>query len=101
MEFERRQEEARAHIRATIMNEFCHVMSRSGLPPMAVMRLAAQAIGAVYREIADTHSGSNPCPCNWHPNERTDIEVLCTALMAAIRCRPGQDLRAMQPAGTA
>ncbi|KQZ82846.1 hypothetical protein ASD64_07855 [Mesorhizobium sp. Root157] len=101
MEIERRHEEAQAHIRATIMTEFCHVMSRSGLPPMAVMRLAAQAVGSIYREIAETHSGPNACPCNWSPNERTDIDVLCTALMAAIRFKPVQDLRAMRPAGSA
>jgi hypothetical protein len=101
MEIERRREEAEAHIRATIMNEFCHIMNRSGLPPMAIMRYAAQAIGAVYREIADTHSGPNPCPCNWHPNEKRDIEVLCTALMAAIHFKPGQNLSAMRPAGSA
>ncbi len=101
MEIERRQDEAGAHIRATIMNEFCRVMSRSGLPPMAVMRLAAQAVGSVYREVAQTHCGPEACPCNWRPNEQGDIDMLCAALMAAIRYRPVADLRAMQPAGSA
>ena len=101
MEIERRQEEAQAHIRATIMNEFCRVMNQSGLPPMAVMRLAAQPVGSIYREVAETHSGPNACPCNWRPNEQTDVDVLCTALLAAIRFKPVQDLRAMRPIGSA
>jgi hypothetical protein len=101
VDIERRQEEAGAHIRAAIMSEFCRVMSYSGLPPMAVLRLAVQAIGSVYRDMAEVHSGPDACPCNWRPNEQADVDVLCAALMAAIRFKPIQDLRAMQPAGSA
>lgn len=101
VEIERRQDEAQEHLRITIMNEFCRIMGRSGLPPMAVMRLAARAVGEVYREVADSHSGPNACPCNWRPNERADTDMLCTALMAAIRYRPVADLRTMRIAGSA
>ncbi|WP_406873466.1 hypothetical protein WHT83_07725 [Aminobacter sp. P9b] len=100
-ENERRHEEAQAHIRATIMNEFCEVMRKTGLPPMVVMRLAAQAVGSIYRETADAHSGPAACPCGWCPREGTDVDVLCAALLAACTRRMGRDLRSMAIAGTA
>ncbi len=98
---ERRHEEAQAHIRATIMNEFGEVMRRTGLPPMVVMRLAAQAVGAIYRESAAAHSGSDACPCGWCPHERADVDVLCSALTAACTRQPVRDLRLLRIAGTA
>lgn len=100
-EIERRQDEAQEHLRMTLMNEFCRIMGRSGLPPMTVMRLAARAVGDVYREVANSHSGPNACPCNWRPDERADTEMLRTALMTAIRFRPAADLRTMRIAGSA
>ncbi|MHB2267587.1 hypothetical protein [Aliihoeflea sp. PC F10.4] len=101
-EYERRQDQAREHIRATIMNEFCEVMRTTGLPPMVVMRLAAQSVGAVYREVAATHVGSEPCPCGWQPIEASDIEVMISALRHAARpAAPVTDLVAMRVAGTA
>ena len=59
-EIERRSEEASAHIRATIMNEFCEVMHKTGLSPIAVMRLAAQAVGSIYREVWPTFTLAPP-----------------------------------------
>lgn len=99
-ENERRHEEAQAHIRATVMNEICEVMHKTGLPPMVVMRLVAQAIGSIYRETADTHSGPSACGCGWRPNEG-DVDVLCQALLAACTRRPRRDLATMQIAGRA
>jgi len=100
-EIERRHDEAEAHIHATVMNELCEVMHRSGLPPMAVLRLAARSIGAIYREMADAHSGIEPCPCGWRPYPATDIELLGMALMTACERRRTNDLRLMRIAGTA
>lgn len=100
-EIERRQDEAEAHIRAAMMNELGDVMHRTNLPPMAVLRLAARSIGRIYREMADAHSGIDPCPCGWRPHEASEIEVLVTALRAACGRRRTHDLRLMQIAGTA
>ncbi len=100
-EMERRREAAQARIRATIMNEFCEVIRTSGLPPMAVIRLAAQAVGSIYREVADAHSGPHACPCGWCPHENTDAEVLGMALMTACRQRRSHGLHSMQVAGNA
>lgn len=100
-EIEDCQEDAEAHIRATIMKEFCEVIQKTGLPPMAVMRLAALSLGSIYREVADAHSGCDPCPCGWRPHEGSDIDLLCTALLTACRRRCNDDLRQMRVAGTA
>ncbi len=101
-EMERRSEEASAHIRATIMNEFCEVMHKTGLSPIAVMRLAAQAVGSIYREVADVHACPDGCPCGWRPHEVSDIEVLGAALAAACRQhRRSHDLRLMRVIGSA
>ncbi len=100
-EVERRHDEAEAHIRATVMNELCEVMQRAGLPPMAVLRLAAQAIGTIYREMAAAHSGIDPCPCGWRPHPVADVEMLGMALMTACERHRGGDLRLMRAAGSA
>ena len=99
-DIERRHEQAQAHIRATIMNEFCDMLNKTGLSPMALMRLAAKAVGSVYREVADAHSGPNPCPCGWCPHEG-DVEVLGMALMTACEQRRAHDLQQMRIAGSA
>lgn len=101
IEAERRQAEAEAHIRATVMNEICEVMHRAGLPPMAVLRLAARSIGTIYREMAQAHSGVDACPCGWRPNPKTDMEILSSALAAACERRRAMDLRLMPIAGRA
>ncbi|MFC5384719.1 hypothetical protein ACFPLB_01935 [Aquamicrobium segne] len=100
-EVERRQEEAEAHIRATIINELCQVMQKTNLPPMAVLRLATRAIGTIYREMAEAHSGVHPCPCGWRPHYTNDVEVLGMALMTACESHRRDDLRRMRIAGTA
>lgn len=101
IEVENRHADAEAHIRTTVMNEICEVMHRAGLPPMAVMRLVARSIGTIYREMADAHSGVDPCPCGWRPNTKTDMEVLSSALLAACERRRTADLRLMPIAGRA
>ena len=101
IEVERRHDEAEAHIRATVMNELCDVMHKANLPPMAVLRLAARSIGVIYREMADAHSGVDPCPCGWRPHEAAEIDMLVMALMTACQRRAGRDLRLMHVAGSA
>ncbi|WEX08227.1 hypothetical protein [Chelativorans sp. AA-79] len=100
-ETERRLEEAEAHIRTAMAKEFCHVMDKTGLPPMAVLRLAAQAVGSIYCEAADAHSGPRACPCGWCPHQPSDIEILGMALVTACRMRRAEDLASTPVAGTA
>lgn len=100
-ETERRHEEAQAHIRTAMAKEFCTVVDKAGLPPMAVLQLAARAIGSIYSEAAEAHSGIDACPCGWRPHPATDIEILAMALVSACRKRDGQDLGSMRVAGTA
>lgn len=101
LENERRLEEAEDHIRATMMNEICDVMARTNLPPMTLLRLAARSIGMIYREMADAHSGVEPCPCGWRPDRAADVEILGMALIAACDRFRTADLRRMPVAGTA
>jgi hypothetical protein len=64
---------------------------------MEVMRLAAEAVGSIYRQV-DAHSGPDACSCGWRPQETDDVGVLCAALMSAYG---EHGLRNMQIAGTA
>ena len=101
MKIERRYDEAEGHVRATVMNELCEVMHKCSLPPMAVLRLAARSIGMIYREMADAHSGIEPCSCGWQPHPATDVELLGMALMTACEQHRTVDLRLMRVAGSA
>jgi hypothetical protein len=83
------------------MTAFCDVLHATQLPPMTVMNLAASALGAVYKEIADQHRSDGGCPCGWKPNLRADIEALQTALAATTKAVPSVDLRGMQAVGRA
>ncbi|MEO5325883.1 hypothetical protein PV773_21455 [Mesorhizobium sp. CC13] len=99
---DRRADEAEALLRTAVMNGFADAMRKSGLPPMVVLRLAARAVGSVYREAADAHAGPHACGCGWCPQEGTDIDLLCSALLSAsARRRHRRDLAAMQVAGRA
>lgn len=97
---ENRRSEVEAHIHAAIMNAFCEMMRRSGLSPIEVMGLTAQAVGTIYREVAEAHSGPDCCPCGWQPHE-IDIGMLCDSLSRAARRDRRQDLRLMRVAGMA
>jgi len=99
-EIERCHEEAEAHMRTMLMHGLCAIMRRTGLPPMAVLRLAARSVGSAYREMADAHCGLEPCACGWCPQQTADLEVLIMALMSAGRPHL-HDLAAMQAAGSA
>lgn len=101
MEIERRQDEAEAYIRSVVMKELCTVMEKTHLTPMVVLRLASRSIGSTYREMAEAHSGIDPCPCGWRPNLESDEELLGMALMTACEHQRSAELRTMRVAGNA
>jgi hypothetical protein len=94
-------ESAGAEMHRSIMTAFCDVLRSSQLPPMTVMKLAASALGAVYKEVADQHRSDGVCPCGWQPNRRMDIADLQAALAASMEAIPPVDLRIMQVVGRA
>ncbi|MCA6119377.1 hypothetical protein J6524_31565 [Bradyrhizobium sp. WSM 1738] len=94
-------ESAGAEMHRSIMTAFCDVLRASRLPPMTVMNLAASALGAVYKEVANQHRSEGGCPCGWKPNPRADIAALQAALAASMESAPPADLRIMQVAGRA
>ncbi|MBD0415466.1 hypothetical protein [Oryzicola mucosus] len=93
-------EQVEAHMRATLMNEACDMMRRTGLPAMTVLRLAATAMGSIYREMADEHL-QGICECGWQPDETSELRELCQALMEKTCQRALPDLAAMHVAGSA
>jgi len=94
-------ESAGAEMHRSIMMAFCDVLRTTRLPPMTVMSLAASALGAVYKEVADQHRSDGACPCGWTPNLHADVEALQAALAATTQAIPSVDLRAMQAVGRA
>lgn len=100
-EIDDRADEAQARFKAALMNAFGETLRAADMPPMAVLRLAALAMGSVYREIADAHTCAPGCPCGWKPQQSLDVELLCSALMSECRRRSRPDLQTMPVAGTA
>ena len=94
-------ESASAEMHRSIMIAFCDVLRTTQLPPMTVMSLAASALGAVYKEVADQHRCDGGCTCGWQPSMQADIEALQAALASKIQAVPSADLRVMQAAGRA
>lgn len=88
-------------LRQAVMTAFCDVLHGSRLPPMAVLRMAAEALGSVYREVSDAHRGDDACPCGWRPNPPSDIALLQAALAMTAQVSPEPDLRRMRIAGRA
>jgi hypothetical protein len=92
---------------ATAMHRFimiafsANVLRITRLPPMTVMSLAASALGAVYKEVADQHRSDGGCTCGWKPNLRADVEALQAALASRMQTVPAADLRVMQGVGHA
>lgn len=87
-------------LREAFMTAFCSLLHESRMPPMAVMELAAQAVGSIYREVADAHR-EGACPCGWLPDPAADLEALQAALTLAAGPAPVFDLRKAQVAGQA
>ena len=83
-----------------IMTTFCRVLDSSRLPPAAVMRLLATALGSTYREVAAAHLDGQ-CPCGWCPLPAIDSETLRNSLEDAAAQRRADDLHTMTAAGRA
>ncbi|PTM39751.1 hypothetical protein [Bosea sp. 124] len=92
---------ARLEIRQALMSAFCGVLHATRLPPIAVLELAAEAVGSIYREVADAHLGDRPCPCGWHPSLPADLATLQAALTLIAAPPPGIDLARAEVAGRA
>jgi hypothetical protein len=94
-------ESAGAEMHRSIMTAFCEILRTTQLSPMTVMKLAASALGTVYREVADQHGADASCPCGWKPNPLADVEALQAELAAKTLAAPPPELRAMQVVGRA
>lgn len=94
-------DEARAELRQAVMGAFCGVLHGTRLSPMTVLELAAEAVGSVYREVADAHLGDYPCPCGWHPSPAADLAALQASLALSVAPPPGIDLARAEVAGRA
>lgn len=84
----------------TLMTAFCRSLDGSRLPPMTVMRMMAEALGSVYRQVAAAHR-SQACPCEWQPSLDSDIESLQATVGVAAEARPKVNLDLMQTIGQA
>ena len=87
-------------IEQTLMTAFCRSLDGSRLPPMTVMRMMAEALGAVYRQVAAAHR-HQACPCGWQPSLESDVESLRATVAAAAEARPIANLDLMQTLGQA
>lgn len=94
-------EALRAELRQAVMTAFCNALHNSHLSPIAVMGLTAEAIGAIYQEVAEAHRHDDACPCGWRPSVEADIETLRTALESTARPVSVTDLRLVPAAGRA
>lgn len=94
-------ETARADIRQAVMTAFCAALHDTRLPPLTLLEWAAEAVGSVYREVADAHCGDQSCPCGWLPRLPTDLEALQAALALSAAPAPQPDLARMVVLGRA
>jgi hypothetical protein len=94
-----RETAAREKMRQAILCAFCHVVQTTGLKPMAVLGLAASAIGSIYKDVAAAHVCNDDCPCGWQPQAGPDVETLQRAIAA--EAKQHTDLRWLKVAGKA
>jgi len=92
---------ARAELHRMIRVAFCRTMHTSRLPTMVLLSLAAAAIGAIYKEVADDHLRAGTCPCGWEPNRVEDVEALGAALASTTEPASKSDLSTIVAAGRA
>jgi predicted hotdog family 3-hydroxylacyl-ACP dehydratase len=92
---------ARIEIREAVLTAFCRALHDTRLPPLALIELAAQAVGSVYREVADAHCGDPSCPCGWRPRLAADLEALQAALALSAAPASQPDLAGMAVLGRA
>jgi hypothetical protein len=89
-----------ADLDRVLMMAFGRALDVSGLMPMAVMNVMANAFGTLYRQVAEQHQ-NQPCPCGWQPTSAQDIELLKSALEAAAKWEPADKLLTMPALGRA
>jgi hypothetical protein len=89
-----------ADLDRALMTAFCRALETSHLPPVVVMRVMAEALGSVYRQVADAHQNQQ-CPCGWQPAASRDISLLQSALKAAATRKPADLLSTMTVLGRA
>jgi hypothetical protein len=92
---------ARTELHWTLVTALCRLLHSTQLPATEALSLAAAAIGAIYRDIAEAHSGVDGCCCGWKPDRPRDIAALLTALETATRGEAEVDLRTVRAAGRA
>jgi hypothetical protein len=89
-----------ADLDRVLMMAFGRALDVSGLMPMAVMNVMANAFGTLYRQIAEHHQ-NQLCPCGWQPASTQDIELLKSALEAAATPERADKLLTMSVLGRA
>ncbi|MBV5271028.1 MAG: hypothetical protein JZU55_15435 [Afipia sp.] len=89
-----------ADLDRVLMMAFGRALDVSGLMPMAVMNVMANAFGTLYRQVAEQHQ-NQPCPCGWQPTSAQDIELLKSALEAAAKWELADKLLTMPALGRA
>jgi hypothetical protein len=82
---------------------FWSIIETNSMPPLDAMRLAAMALGSLYREVASAHCKASGCACGWQPCGAGDVETLMMALRAGAQGVPHAptDLFAAKAAGSA
>lgn len=92
---------ARTELHWALVTALCRVLHSTQLPAAEALSLAAAAIGAIYREIAEAHCGIDGCACGWKPDRPRDIAALLSALETATGGEAEVDLRTVPAAGRA
>ena len=94
-------EEIKYRLYQSVRTAICEALHSSNLPPITVMSFAAAAVGSAYKEIADAHCGTAPCPCGWHPSRTEDVQLMQAMLAEVAETLAVTDLRIVQIAGRA
>lgn len=95
------EEAAEAVLDEALRRAFWQSLHRGPLPPMLALQVAARAVGALYRQMADGHEGPSRCACGWEPEPDGDLIVLEANLAAALLQPLCSDLAQLKPLGRA
>jgi hypothetical protein len=90
----------RKQLDQVLLSTFCRALDSSYLTPMTILNAMAEALGSVYRQVADSHH-TGECRCGWEPAELQDLERLQSALRDAAKLAPADTLSTMQTLGRA
>lgn len=83
-----------------LLSTFCRALDSSYLTPMIVLSAMAEALGSVYRQVADSHH-TGECRCGWEPEILRDIARLQSALDSTAKPAPDDVLSTLQTLGCA